>query len=365
MYYCFFLMLYYLWERFPHYTLFHLFKSITLRSLGALLCSFFLVWVMAPSFIRWMKSKAIQPLREDGPSSHLITKKGTPTMGGTLILCAYASTLLLWVNWQNTYVWISTWVLMGCGALGAWDDLLKVTRSNPKGLPERWKLAGQIVVASGAMTMLVTLTPCAYSLSFPFFKKAVFIIGPYLFALWGMWIIIGISNAVNLTDGLDGLAIGPVMMACGVLAIMAYVSGHYEFSHYLHASFVPSSGELCILCASLIGAGLGFLWYNCPPAMIMMGDMGSLALGGFLAIVAIIIKQEFLLLVVGGIFVIETLSVIIQVVVFKKTGRRVFLMAPIHHHFEKKGWSESTVVFRFWIVSILLGVLALSCLKIR
>ncbi len=358
-------MLYYLSELFANHTFFNLFRYITLRCVGALFTSFFLVWFIAPYFIQWIKTKGVQPLREDGPPAHLVTKKGTPTMGGSLIMLAYTSTMILWTDWSNAYVWIATWVFMGCGALGAYDDLLKVTRANPKGLSERRKLVGQLCVASSAMAMLMILTGCEYSLYFPFFKKAVLTIGPVLFALWGTGIIIGASNAVNLTDGLDGLAIGPVMMACCVFAIMAYLAGHHEFAHYLHTPFIPSAGELCVLCASLIGGGLGFLWYNCPPAMIMMGDMGSLALGGFLGILALMIKQEFLLAIVGGIFVIETLSVIIQVLVFKRTGRRVFLMAPIHHHFEKKGWSESTVVFRFWIISILLGIFALSCLKIR
>ena len=358
-------MLYYLSEVFPPSSFFNLFRYITLRCMGALFTSFVLVWFIAPYFIRWIKDKGVQPLRTDGPATHLITKKGTPTMGGALIVLAYTSTLLLWVDGKNTYVWIATWVFMGCGALGAWDDLLKITRSNPKGLSERKKLVGQLCVASSAMIMVIMLTGCEHTLYFPFFKKAVLTLGPVLFALWGTGIIIGTSNAVNLTDGLDGLAIGPVMMACFVFAIMAYMAGHHDFAHYLHTPFVPHAGELCVLCASLIGGGLGFLWYNCPPAMIMMGDMGSLALGGFLGILALMIKQEFLLTVVGGIFVIETLSVIIQVFVFKRTGRRVFLMAPIHHHFEKKGWSESTIVFRFWIISILLGIVALSCLKIR
>lgn len=360
-------MLYFLSEIFPNYSFFNLFRYITLRSVGALFTSFFLVWALAPSFIRWIKSKGVQPLRLDGPPSHLLTKQGTPTMGGVLIMLAYGLTLALWIDTSNAYVWIATGVFMGCGALGAWDDILKILYKNPKGLAERWKLLGQMGVATCGVAALMWVAPpsLTQSVAFPFFKNALWYMGPWLFFLWGSWIIIGGSNAVNLTDGLDGLAIGPVMICCSVFAILCYLSGHYQFAQYLHIPFIPLAGELCVLCASLVGAGLGFLWYNCPPAMIMMGDMGALALGGFLAIVSLMIKQEFLLALVGGVFVLETLSVVIQVAVFKKTGRRVFLMAPLHHHFEKKGWSEARVVLRFWIISLLLGIFALSSLKIR
>jgi phospho-N-acetylmuramoyl-pentapeptide-transferase len=222
-------------------------------------------------------------------------------------------------------------------------------------------------VALCAIIPLMYVAPheSSSTLFFPFFKNAFWHMGPWLFVPFAAWVIIGASNAVNLTDGLDGLAIGPVMMACVVFGVLTYLAGHHAFAQYLHLPFIPLAGELSVLCAGLLGAGLGFLWYNCPPAMIMMGDMGSLALGGFLAIISIMIKQECLLAIVGGVFVVETLSVIIQILVFKKTGRRFFLMAPIHHHFEKKGWSESTIVFRFWIISFLLGIFALSSLKIR
>jgi phospho-N-acetylmuramoyl-pentapeptide-transferase len=365
--YALFLMFYHLSHIFPNYAFCNLFRYITLRSVGALFTSFLIVWAATPPFIQWIRSKGVQPVRLDGPESHLLTKKNTATMGGALIMLAYGSTLALWVDWKNPYVWIASGVFTGCGILGAWDDVLKMVHLSPKGLAGRWKLAGQLFVALCGIAALMQIAPnpLSHSLFFPFFKNAVWQMGPWLFALFGVWVVVGGSNAVNLTDGLDGLAIGPVIISCFVFALLSYVAGHHEFAHYLHVPFVPSSGELCVLCASLIGAGLGFLWYNCPPAMIIMGDMGSLALGGFLAIVSLIIKQEFLLAIVGGVFVAETVSVIVQVMVFKKTGRRFFLMAPIHHHFEKKGWSETTVVFRFWIISLLLGIFALSSLKIR
>jgi phospho-N-acetylmuramoyl-pentapeptide-transferase len=314
-----------------------------------------------------MRTKGVQPLRLDGPQSHLETKKGTPTMGGILIMMAYGLTSFFWTNWKNTYVWLATFVFIGCGALGAWDDILKIVHKNSKGLAERWKLGGQLLIGFCAMVALMHLapSPLGHTLYFPFFKNAFWVMAPWMFVLFGVWIIVGASNAVNLTDGLDGLAIGPVMTSCVVFAILAYISGHHEFTQYLHLPFVPMAGELSVLCAGLIGSGLGFLWYNAPPAMIMMGDMGALALGGFLAVVSIMIRQECLLAIVGGVFIVETISVIIQVVIFKKTGRRFFLMAPIHHHFEKKGWSETTIVFRFWIISLLLGIFALSSLKIR
>jgi phospho-N-acetylmuramoyl-pentapeptide-transferase len=360
-------MFYRLSALFPNDALCNLFRYITLRSVGALFSSFFFVWMIAPRFIAWMRLKGVQPLRLDGPASHLETKKGTPTMGGILIMLAYGLTLFFWTNWNNAYVWIATFVFMGCGALGAWDDVLKIKQKNSKGLAERWKLLGQLGIAFCAMVALVYVAPypLGQTLFFPFFKNVFWCMPSWLFVLFGIWVIVGASNAVNLTDGLDGLAIGPVMISCVVFSILAYISGHHAFATYLYVPFVPMAGELSVLCAGLIGSGLGFLWYNAPPAMIMMGDMGALALGGFLAVISIMIRQEFLLTIVGGVFVLETISVIIQVVFFKKTGRRFFLMAPIHHHFEKKGWSESTVVFRFWIISVLLGIFALSSLKIR
>jgi len=360
-------MFYFLSEMFPQMAFCNLFRYITLRSVGALFWSFFLVWITAPSFIQWIKSKGAQPVRLDGPERHILTKQGTATMGGVLMVMAYASTLVLWVNWKNTYVWIASGVFGGCGALGAWDDLLKITHQNSTGLSEPFKFTSQILIGVCATSALIYWSPdpFSYTLFFPFFKNIIWEMGPILFFIWSAFVITGTSNAVNLTDGLDGLAIGPVMISCVVFGILAYISGHHPMASYLHTPFVPMAGELCVLCASLLGAGLGFLWYNCPPAVIMMGDVGSLALGGFLGVISLMIKQECLLAIVGGVFVLETISVIIQVGFFKKTGRRFFLMAPIHHHFEEKGWSESTVVFRFWILSFLLGIFALCSLKFR
>ena len=350
-----------------HYSFFNLFRYITFRSVAALFTSFFLVFFLAPPFIRWIRQKGSQPIRLDGPESHLATKKGTPTMGGALILGSVFLSVLLWTDWSNPYVWIASGILFGFGILGAIDDSLKVMRKNHDGLSTRAKFMGQVLLASVGMLTLLSVEPASVSgfLFLPFFKNISLFLGPFLYFVLGIFILVGTSNAVNLTDGLDGLVTGPVMIACVVFAIMSYVSSHAIFSHYLFIPHIPYGGELTVICSALVGAGLGFLWYNAPPAMIMMGDMGALSLGGFLGMISLMIKQECILALVGGIFVMETLSVILQVFVFKRSGRRVFLMAPLHHHFEKKGWAEPTVVFRFWIISILLGLLALSSLKIR
>ena len=359
-------MLFWLSELTQYCSALNIFRYITFRSIAALFTSFFIVFLLAPRFIQWIHTKGSQPIRLDGPETHVLTKKGKPTMGGVLILFSFVASFLLWADLSNAYVWIASFVLLGFGALGAFDDIKKITKNTHHGLSPSKKMLGQMTIAGLAIGTLMMIEPSALSgnLFFPFLKNSVFYLGPAFFIV-GLLVIVGASNAVNLTDGLDGLAIGPIMIASLVLGIMAYAGGHYGFAHYLHIPFVPKAGELAVLCSILVGSGLGFLWYNAPPAMIMLGDVGALSLGGFLGTVSVMIKQEIILAVVGGIFVIETLSVVIQVLVFKKTGRRFFLMAPIHHHFEKKGWSESTVVMRFWIVSVLLGLVALSSLKLR
>lgn len=359
-------MLFWLSDLTQYCSALNIFRYITFRSIAALFTSFCIVFLLAPRFIRWIHTKGSQPIRLDGPETHVLTKKGKPTMGGVLILFSFLISFLLWADLRNSYVWIASFVLLGFGGLGAFDDIKKITKNNHYGLSAKAKMLGQMTIAGIAIAALMYVEPTLLSgcLFFPFLKNCVVFLGPSFFIL-GVLVVVGASNAVNLTDGLDGLAIGPIMIASLVLGVMAYAVGHYGFSRYLHMPFVPQAGELAVLCSMLVGSGLGFLWYNAPPAMIMMGDVGALSLGGFLGIVSVMIKQEIILAVVGGIFVVETLSVMIQVFVFKKTGRRFFLMAPIHHHFEKKGWSESTVVVRFWIISILLGLVALSSLKLR
>jgi phospho-N-acetylmuramoyl-pentapeptide-transferase len=354
-------------SHFSHYWSFlNVFRYISFRALAACVTSFLVVFVVTPFFINWIRTKGTQPIREDGPPRHLVTKQKVPTMGGVLIILSFLTTVILWTDMRNPYVWIATFLLVGLGFLGSLDDITKISQQNSRGISAKKKLIGQIAFSAISVFLLVSIQPpsVANILFFPFFKNLVIDMS-WVYSILAIFVIVGTSNAVNLTDGLDGLAIGPTMISCAVLGVMAYIAGHGVFSQYLHTPFVPGAGELLILCASVIGSGLGFLWYNAPPASIMMGDIGALSLGGFLGVVSLMIKQEILLVIVGGVFVAEALSVIIQVAVFKRTGRRIFLMAPIHHHFEKKGWEESTVVFRFWIVSILLGLIALSALKIR
>lgn len=359
-------MLFWLSKYANYYSFLNIFRYITFRSIGAIFSAFIIVFLFMPPFINWICKKGSQPIRLDGPESHLLTKQGTPTMGGALVIGAFIISIFLWADLTNSYVWIASFVLIGFGALGAVDDILKLSKQNSKGISAKTKLFYQLLIGCLALLLLYYVEPShvAGKLFFPFFKNIIVNFGVLFFAI-GLFIVIGTSNAVNLTDGLDGLAIGPIMISCFVFMVIAYLTGHSQFANYLHIPFVPKAGELSILFSAIIGAGFGFLWYNAPPAMIIMGDIGAMALGGFLGITSIMIKQELLLAVVGGVFVLEALSVIIQVAVFKRTGRRVFLMAPIHHHFEKKGWTEPTVVFRFWIISSLLGLIALSALKLR
>ncbi|MBA4749290.1 MAG: phospho-N-acetylmuramoyl-pentapeptide-transferase [Alphaproteobacteria bacterium] len=360
------------------YTLFHtwfadaslanLFRYLTFRTIGALLTALVLSFMLGPVFIRWLKSKQRQgqPIRDDGPESHLVTKQGTPTMGGLLILSVLTLSVLLWGNLESHTLWIVLLVTLGFGALGAMDDIVKLMKFSSKGLSARGKFLGQLAVSGVASSLILYWLPSdsATHLMFPFFKNLFLDLG-WFFVPFSMVVMVGASNAVNLTDGLDGLAIGPIMVVAGCFLIISYLVGNHVFATYLHIPYVAGSGELAVFCGALVGASLGFLWYNAPPAMVFMGDTGSLALGGALGSISVMTKHELVLLITGGLFVMETVSVIIQVMHFKRTGRRVFLMAPIHHHFEKKGWSEPTVVIRFWIIAIVLGLIGLSTLKLR
>jgi phospho-N-acetylmuramoyl-pentapeptide-transferase len=306
-----------------------------------------------------------QPIREDGPPTHF-AKRGTPTMGGLMILSGITVSTLLWANLANAYVWIVLFVTLSYGTIGFYDDYLKVTKSSAGGVSGRMRLLAEIAVAGIAAYAVMRVGSAGFSssLTVPFFKNVVIPLGA-LFILVGIFVIAGAGNAVNLTDGLDGLAIVPVMIAAATFGLIAYLSGNANFARYLQIHHVAGAGELAIICGALIGAGLGFLWFNAPPAMIFMGDTGSLALGGALGAIAVATKHEIVLAIVGGLFVLETLSVIIQVASFKLTGKRVFRMAPLHHHFEQKGWKESTVVVRFWIISVVLALIGLATLKLR
>jgi phospho-N-acetylmuramoyl-pentapeptide-transferase len=350
------------------FILFNLVRYITFRAGAACLTALLICLVFGNTIIAWLRSfqRGGQPIREDGPEGHLLTKKGTPTMGGVLILLALSVATLLWADLRNGFVWVVLLVTLGYGALGFMDDWLKVTKRNTKGVSGRMKLAvqgGLGLLAAIWITFLLP-APIATGLAVPGFKEVLIPLG-ILFPLIGMFVMMGASNAVNLTDGLDGLAIVPVMIAAAVFALIAYLVGNRIFADHLQLHGVPGAGELAVFCSALIGASLGFLWFNAPPAAVFMGDTGSLALGGALGAVAVSTKHEIVLAIVGGLFVLETLSVVIQVFWFKRTGRRVFLMAPLHHHFEKKGWAEPTIVIRFWIIAMVLALVGLSTLKIR
>ncbi len=345
----------------------NVFRNITFRTGGAIMTALLFVFLFGPAIIdtlRLRQGKG-QPIRTDGPQSHL-SKKGTPTMGGLMILSGVLVSVLLWANWSNPYVWIVLGVTFVYGAIGFYDDYLKVTKQTVGGFSGRIRLLIELAVAALATYYIMKLAAPGYgsSLTVPFFKDLLIDLGPF-FILLGVVVIAGAGNAVNLTDGLDGLAIVPVMIAAATFGLIAYLSGRADFARYLQINYVPGTGELAIICGALIGAGLGFLWFNAPPAMIFMGDTGSLALGGALGAIAVATKHEIVLAIVGGLFVLETLSVIIQVASFKLTGKRVFRMAPLHHHFEQKGWAEATVVVRFWIISVVLALVGLATLKLR
>ena len=307
-----------------------------------------------------------QPIRADGPQSHLVTKKGTPTMGGLMILSGLVVSTLLWANPMNPYVWIVLGVTLGFGLVGFYDDYLKVTKQTHAGFSGRTRLLIETLIAAAACFALVRLgrEPLSSSLAIPFFKEVVLNFG-WFFVIFGAFIIVGAGNAVNLTDGLDGLAIVPVMIAAASFGMISYLAGNAVFSDYLQINYVAGTGELSVLCGAVLGAGLGFLWFNAPPASIFMGDTGSLALGGMLGSIAVAVKHEIVLAVIGGLFVLEAVSVIVQVASFKLTGKRIFKMAPIHHHFEQLGWTEPQIVIRFWIISVMLALAGLSTLKLR
>lgn len=346
---------------------FNLFSYVSFRMGGAVLTAFVLSLAMGPSFIAWLKSLqgAGQPIRTDGPETHL-KKAGTPTMGGLLILFSVTISTVLWAHSSNPFVWLALLVMVGFGFLGFLDDYLKLTKRNTAGLSSRLKLVGQTLISIVATFGIVHFLPSdiSTSIAIPFFKHFFVPLGIFFF-VWSVFVMIGASNAVNLTDGLDGLAIVPIAITAACFGLIAYLVGRVDFSEYLQIPYVPGTAELSILCGALVGGAMGFLWFNAPPAKIFMGDTGSLSMGGVLATIAVMVKHELVLAIIGGVFVMETLSVIIQVASFKLRGKRVFLMAPIHHHFEKKGWSESTVVIRFWIIAMAFALIGLSTLKLR
>lgn len=350
------------------YQIFNLFRYITFRSGGAMLTSLILALMFGDAFIRWLKSHQAegQPIRSDGPESHILTKAGTPTMGGLLILACFILSTLLWVPLKNPYLWPVLLIAASYGAIGAVDDWLKLKKRSSDGMSGRQKLLFQIATAFLASLVFIQLSPDAlrYGVALPFVKDTLLYLGIF-YVPFAILVIVGASNAVNLTDGLDGLAIVPVMIVAACFALIAYLSGNINFSSYLQIHYVPGTGDLATLCGALIGAGLGFLWFNAPPAKVFMGDTGSLALGGALGAVSVATRHEIVLAIAGGLFVVETVSVILQVASFKLTGKRIFLMAPLHHHFEKKGWAESTIVVRFWIISVILALISLSTLKLR
>ncbi|PJE80359.1 Phospho-N-acetylmuramoyl-pentapeptide-transferase [invertebrate metagenome] len=349
-----------------YYHGFGIFKYLTLRAILGVLTALVMSLWLGPYLIRSLSYHQIgQSVRNDGPKSHL-SKAGTPTMGGVLILVCIAVSTLLWGNLHNKYLWVTLLVMGIFGVVGWIDDYRKVVEKNSRGLPARWKFFWQSVGGLGAAFFLyyTAQLPTETMLILPFFKHVAWQMGP-LFVLLAYLVIVGSSNAVNLTDGLDGLAILPTVLVGGALAIFAYVSGHAAFAQYLLIPAVPGSGELVIFCSALIGAGLGFLWFNTYPAQVFMGDVGALALGAALGVVAIVVRQEIVFFIMGGVFVMETISVILQVASFKLTGRRIFKMAPLHHHFELKGWPEPRVIVRFWIITLILVLIGLASLKIR
>ncbi|MCT4372459.1 phospho-N-acetylmuramoyl-pentapeptide-transferase [Yangia mangrovi] len=346
---------------------FNLFRYITFRAGGAFLTALIFGFLFGRPLIDVLRKRQGkgQPIRTDGPEGHFV-KAGTPTMGGLLIVGALLTSTLLWARLDNGFVWMVLFVTMGYAAIGFADDYAKVKKQNTDGVSGKVRLAIGFAIAAIAATWAAWLHPADLTgqLAFPVFKNALLDLG-WVFVPFAMIVIVGAANAVNLTDGLDGLAIMPVMIAGGTLGIIAYAVGRTDFTEYLDVHYVPGTGEILIFTAALIGGGLGFLWYNAPPAAVFMGDTGSLALGGALGAIAVATKHEIVLAIVGGLFVVEALSVIIQVLYFKRTGKRVFLMAPIHHHYEKKGWAEPQIVIRFWIISLILALIGLATLKLR
>jgi phospho-N-acetylmuramoyl-pentapeptide-transferase len=346
---------------------FNVFNYITLRAVLACLTALVITFMIGPTLIRKLTAyKVGQAIRDDGPQTHL-SKAGTPTMGGALILAAIIITVLLWGDLQNRLVWIVLGVMVGFGAIGWVDDYRKVVERNPKGLSARAKFFWQSVIGAGAACYLAFYTslPAQTEFIVPFFKQVAYPLGAFGFIVMTYFVIVGTSNAVNLTDGLDGLAIMPTVMIGSALGIFAYVAGHSVFAKYLGFPYIPGAGELTVICGAIAGAGLAFLWFNAYPAEVFMGDVGALALGAALGTIAVIARQEIVLFIMGGVFVVETLSVMLQVASFKLTGKRIFRMAPLHHHYELKGWKENQVVVRFWIITMMLCLVGLSTLKLR
>jgi phospho-N-acetylmuramoyl-pentapeptide-transferase len=345
---------------------FSVFSYLTLRAILSTLTALLMAVMIGPKMIRWLQQMQIgQTVRDDGPESHL-AKSGTPTMGGLLILAAIVTSVLLWADLTNRYVWVTLFVVVTYGAIGFVDDYRKVVRKDPKGLIARWKYFWQSVIAIAVAFYLYSSqqNPAETALLVPFFKEVMPQMGLF-FIVVTYFVLVGTSNAVNLTDGLDGLAIVPTIMVAGAFAIFAYATGNINFSAYLNIPYLPLTSELVVVCGAIVGAGLGFLWFNTYPAQVFMGDVGSLALGGTLGILAVLVRQEIVLFIMGGVFVIETLSVILQVGSFKLRGQRIFRMAPIHHHYELKGWPEPRVIVRFWIISLILVLIGLATLKLR
>ena len=349
------------------FSAFNVFRYITFRTAYAIMTALIISWLIGPYVIRLLRNLQVgQVVRDDGPQSHL-SKAGTPTMGGVLLLVALGVSTLLWGNLGKPYVWLVLGTTLCFGAIGFWDDYLKTVRKNPTGLRAKYKFGAEIIVAGVMVVVLLLIAEDrggVTRLSVPFFKEFTPDLGSW-YIPFAIIVIVGTSNAVNLTDGLDGLAIGPVIIATLAYTGLSYVAGNAHFAEYLNIPHVPGAGEVAVFCGALLGASLGFLWFNSYPAQVFMGDVGSLSLGGALGMIAVLAKHELLLIIIGGLFVIETLSVIVQVASFKLTGKRVFRMAPLHHHFEEKGWQEPKVIVRFWIIAITLALLSLSTLKLR
>ena len=362
-------MFVYLAETYTQYfTFFNLFNYISFRTGAAILTSLFFSLIFGEMIINFLSTTqpAGQPIRSDGPERHLFEKAGTPTMGGVLILASIIISFILWAKLTNYYVWISLFACIAFGLVGFLDDYKKIYSKSSYGLKVSTRIILQIVLAFIIVFLIYSTMPenLNSTINFPFFKNLIIDLGMFFF-IFGIFIIVGSANAVNLTDGLDGLAIVPVMIVAITFSFIAYVSGNINFSEYLQINYIKGSGELSVFCGAIIGSALGFLWFNAPPAKVFMGDTGSLSLGGGIGTLSIMTKHEIVLAIVGGLFVLETLSVIVQVISFKLTGKRIFQMAPLHHHFEKKGWAESTIVIRFWIITIVLALIGLATLKIR
>ncbi len=350
------------------FIIFNLFRYLTFRTGCAIMTALLICFVIGPKLIGWLRVKQGkgQPIRTDGPEGHF-KKAGTPTMGGLMIIFSVLISTLLWADLSNAYIWFALLVFVGYGVIGFWDDYLKLIKQNTKGLMGRYKIAGQLVIGALAVFGIMHLAPVELqtSVAVPFLKTILIPLGVYLYIPFALCVIIGASNAVNLTDGLDGLATVPSAICAACFGLICYLVGNAVFANYLQLHFVPGTGEIAVICGALIGAAMGFLWFNAPPATVFMGDTGSLAIGGLLGTIALITKHELVLAIIGGLFVLEAVSVIVQVASFKLTGKRIFAMAPLHHHFEKKGWSEPTIVIRFWIISVILALIGLATLKLR